>query len=158
MSLTRVGIWVYPGTHLNRTPHTHSGRIRASGYLGIPIEFHIPTHPGRFRRSICKTNCRVEGVPKKSNCRLLIYVSITLFWLSWGPPHGAHPSNFGYTPCLNSGLPLISGWAGWAQMLVCPLFEGVWTSGYLGIPRCRFAPYLRGVLETRVFGYTQLPT
>ena len=28
----------------------------------------------------------------------------------------------------------------------------------MGIPRCRFAPYLRGVLEKRVFGYTQLPT
>ena len=138
MSLTRVGIWVYPGTHLNRIPHTHSGRIRASGYLGIPIEFHIPTHPGRFRRSICKKNRRVEGVPKKLNCRLLITVSITLFWLSWGPPHGAHPSNFSYTPCPNSGLPLISGWVGWAQMPVCPLFKGG--------------------LDKRVFGYTQLPT
>ena len=45
----------------------------------------------------------------------------------------------------------------WARMPFFPLFRGV-TSGYLGIPRCRFAPYSRGVLEKRVFGYTQLPT
>ena len=47
----------------------------------------------------------------------------------------------------------------WARMPFCHLFKGgFWTSGDLGIPRCRFAPYSRGVLEKRVFGYTQLPT
>ena len=32
----KEGIWVYPATHSNQLPYTHSGRIRARGYLGIP--------------------------------------------------------------------------------------------------------------------------
>ena len=128
--------WVFGYTH--RIPYTHP--------------------PWSISAVDLQKNRRVEGVPKKLNCRLLIIVSITLFWLSWGPPHGAHPSNFSYTPCPNSGLPLISGWVGWAQMPVCPLFKGVWTSGYLGIPRRRLAPYLRDALDKWIFGYTQLPT
>ena len=32
----KEGIWVYPATHSSQLPYTHSGRIRARGYLGIP--------------------------------------------------------------------------------------------------------------------------
>ena len=32
----RVGTWVYPATHVNQIPYTHTGRICASGYFGIP--------------------------------------------------------------------------------------------------------------------------
>ena len=46
VEFVRVGIWVYPATHLNRIPYTHSGRICASGYLGIPsYPLDIPRYP-----------------------------------------------------------------------------------------------------------------
>ena len=71
--------WVFGYTH--RIPYTHP--------------------PWSISAVDLQKHRRVEGVPQKSNCRLLIYVSITLFWPSWGPPHGAHPY------WSNASLPLI---------------------------------------------------
>ena len=130
----KEGIWVYPATHSNRLPYTHSGRIRASGYLGIPSyplkSNSVYPHGSNLCEWVFRYTQRPTGytqLPTYIEFRILTQVEVL------------------------GEFPLV---------IVC--FRLFGASGYLGIPsyplKSNSIYTLRSDSRELVFGYTQLPT
>ena len=159
----KEGIWVYPATHSNRLPYTHSGRIRASGYLGIP-SYPLKSnsvYPLRsnlrewvFGYTQLPTGSQVEFV----RVGIWVYPATHLHRIPYthsgricasgylGIP--SYPLDIPRYPLIsNSAHPLRSKLREWVFCRICG-------SGYLGIPSYP----LKSNLREWVFGYTQLPT
>ena len=183
MSLTRVGIRVYPGTHLNRIPYTHSGRIRARGYLGISSYPLKPNSIHPLTRVVFGGHGWVGGWT--SHIYLARWMTICDI-----PESAVLLENFWalmpFLPSCEGAFGRVGIWvypACWARMPFCPLFKGgfgqvgiwvypdaglpliqgvFWKRGYLGIPSYPLKSTsiypLRSNSCEWVVGYTQLPT
>ena len=131
-----MGSWVYPATHLNRIPYTHSGRIRARGYLGISSYPLKPNSIHPLTRVVFGGHGWVGGWT--SHIYLARWMTICDIPQS--------------VILLRTSVPYCR---------FCPHVRGLldeWVFGYIRLVglECRFASYLRGVLDKWVFGYTQM--